>query len=286
MALTFPGTARYIISYNNNLGISMNNSEKLCLQWNEFPKIVRSAFEELRDDLDLTDVTLVCNDGKQVEAHKVVLASCSSFFIGLFKKNRHPHPLIYMKGVKGDDLVAMVEFLYSGEANVDQSNLDAFLALADDLRLKGLNGTSEGVGGNRNQEPPPSEIHETVNKLSSFEQIVPFNEMNNQVTHFDQNRPNERAVALNNSSTDEELDNQIGSMMKKSENNAVKSQGKGSSLGKARICKVCGKEGNMTTIQRHIEANHITGLVHGCTICGSTANTRDALRVHMYKHHR
>ena len=74
----------------------MVNSEKLCLQWNEFPTIVRSAFEELRDDNDLTDVTLVCNDGKQVEAHKVVLASTSPFFMELFKRNRHPHPLIYI----------------------------------------------------------------------------------------------------------------------------------------------------------------------------------------------
>ena len=51
----------------------------------------------MRDDLDLTDVTLVCNDGKQVEAHKVVLASTSPFFMELFKRNKHPHPLVYMK---------------------------------------------------------------------------------------------------------------------------------------------------------------------------------------------
>ena len=39
--------------------------------------------------------------------------------------------------------MAMVEFLYNGEANVDQGNLGTFLALADELRLQGLNGTSE-----------------------------------------------------------------------------------------------------------------------------------------------
>ena len=43
----------------------MANSEELRLQWKEFPKIVGSAFEELKDDLDLRDVTLVCKDGNK-----------------------------------------------------------------------------------------------------------------------------------------------------------------------------------------------------------------------------
>ena len=34
----------------------------------------------------------------------------------------------------------MVNFLYRGEANVFQENLDSFLALAEELQLKGLKG--------------------------------------------------------------------------------------------------------------------------------------------------
>ena len=55
----------------------MVNSEKLCLQWNEFQDVVSSSFGELRDDHDLTDVTLACEDGKQVEAHKIILERLS-----------------------------------------------------------------------------------------------------------------------------------------------------------------------------------------------------------------
>ena len=109
----------------------MGDSEKLCLQWNDFQNIVSSAFGDLRDDHDLTDVTLACEDGMQVEAHKVVLASASPFFLEVLKRNKHPHPLIYMKGIRSDNLMAMVEFFYKGEANVFQENLDTFLALAD-----------------------------------------------------------------------------------------------------------------------------------------------------------
>ena len=50
-------------------------SEKLCLQWNNFKDNVNSAFVNLREDKDFSDVTLACEDGQQVEAHKVILAA-------------------------------------------------------------------------------------------------------------------------------------------------------------------------------------------------------------------
>ena len=116
----------------------MQNSEKLCLKWNEFQENLNSSFVGFRNDQDFADVTLVCEDSAEIETHKVVLASSSPFFMEMLKKRKHPHPMIYMKGVKGEYLLAMVDFLYFGEANVNQENLDDFLSLAEELRLKGL----------------------------------------------------------------------------------------------------------------------------------------------------
>ena len=76
----------------------------------------------------------------QVEAHKVILASSSPFFLNLLMRNKHPHPLIYMRGLKSEDLVAIVDFLYTGEANICQESLDTFIAVAEELQLKGLMG--------------------------------------------------------------------------------------------------------------------------------------------------
>ena len=115
-------------------------SEKLCLKWNDFQENINSAFGSLRKDNDLSDVTLACEDGEQIEAHKVILSVSSPLFQNLLKRNKHNHPLIYMRGMKSEDLIAIVDFLYYGEANVFQENLDSFLAIAEELKLKGLTG--------------------------------------------------------------------------------------------------------------------------------------------------
>ena len=86
-------------------------SEKLCLKWNDFQENVNTAFGNLRKDTEFADVTLACEDGQQIEAHKVILAASSPFFQDLLKRNRHPHPLIFMRGVKSEDLLAIVDFL-------------------------------------------------------------------------------------------------------------------------------------------------------------------------------
>ena len=131
-------------------------SEKLCLQWNDFQDNIKNAFGNLREDNDFTDVTLACKDGQQVEAHKVILAASSPFFQKLLGRNKHPHPLIYVRGTKSEDLLAIVDFLYCGEANVFQENLDSFLVIAEELQLKGLMGkTDEKVENYKVDEKPP-----------------------------------------------------------------------------------------------------------------------------------
>ena len=53
-----------------------------------------------------------------MEAHKVILASSSPFFDKILQKNKHPHPLLYLKGFQSKDFTSILDFLYFGEANV------------------------------------------------------------------------------------------------------------------------------------------------------------------------
>ena len=137
-------------------------SEKLCLKWNDFQENILSSFKELRSDQEFTDVTLACEDGQQIGAHKVVLSTSSPLFRNLLRSNKHQHPLIYMRGIKFEDLVAIIDFLYFGEANVYQEHLDAFLALANELNLKGLTGEGEKEHNAKDPFPLKSDLKEHV----------------------------------------------------------------------------------------------------------------------------
>jgi len=129
----------------------MATAEKFCLRWNDFESNISSAFRELREDKDFFDVTLACDDD-QIQAHKVILSACSPFFRTVLKRNRHEHPLLYLKGVKYIDLVAVLNFMYHGEVNVAQEELNSFLSIAEELKVKGL---TQNNGSENSQSPSP-----------------------------------------------------------------------------------------------------------------------------------
>jgi len=133
----------------------MSSSEKFCLRWNDFETNISSAFRELREEKDFFDVTLACDDS-QVQAHKVILSACSPFFRNVLRRNPHQHPLLYLKGVKYKELLSVLNFMYMGEVNVAQEELNSFLAVAEDLRVKGLtqNNASDSSSSKTKQDQP------------------------------------------------------------------------------------------------------------------------------------
>ena len=246
----------------------MPTSEKFCLRWNDFQENVNTAFRDLRKDCDFTDVTLACEEGHQVEAHKVILSASSPFFMNLLKRNKHAHPLIYMRGMKSEDLLAIVDFLYYGEANIYQEHLDTFLNIAEELQLKGLNGTENGgreekeCGENiqeqhNNPIDPSTGTQGQRNKIKT--QIASQNSSVTSQTNPEEQNTFNTAVSLPKhgfSGDMKELDEEIESLMCQGENMMQRGAKK---MVSAYVCKVCGKEGLKWTIKDHIEANHVGG---------------------------
>ena len=140
--------------------------EKLCLKWNDFQENLQTSFGELRRDSDFTDVTLACED-KSINAHRVILSACSPFFKRLLKTHLNSQPLIYLRGVQASDLVGMVDFIYHGEVNILQEQLERFLALAEEFEVKGLVGCREETG---EEYQTKSNQHPTFNQFESFGQ--------------------------------------------------------------------------------------------------------------------
>ena len=193
-----------------------------------------------------------------------------------------------MKGVKSENLVAMVDFFYHGEANVFQENLDSFLVLAEEFQLKGLRGNQTEKESSE-VFPPPADRKDALKQQTPKAAPKPYHhlpvvkkdvsiETGSLQTTF------ETAVALTDQTTNytniESLNQQVKSMMETSDNASPYGRGR------ARICKVCGKEGSWNQMMRHIEDNHITGISIPCDFCGRAFGSRNSLCTHKSQQHK
>jgi len=138
----------------------MSGNEHFCLRWNDFESNISRAFQAIREEKDFFDVTIACED-EQVQAHKVILSACSPFFKKILRKNPHQNPLLFLKGVKYAEIVSILNFMYHGEVNVTQDDLNGFLAVAEELKVKGLTQNDQNNSGERSKnsskqsrEPP------------------------------------------------------------------------------------------------------------------------------------
>ena len=250
-------------------------SEKLRLQWNDFKDNINSTFGSLREDVDFADVTLVCEDGQQVEAHKVVLAGSSPFFQNLLKRNKHPHPLVYMRSVNFENLLAIIDFLYLGETNIFQEHLDSFLAIAEELQLKGLMGENKEGDSQVFERPTKTPLPAIPKQVSTREQKVSKPLRSTKFEHVPRNEDKTIALTSNFSGDLQELDEKVKSLMERSKNYDTEGWKKGY------VCKVCGKEGQSINVQMHIESNHLEGVSLPCNQCQKTCRSRHALSQHM-----
>jgi len=122
--------------------------ELFNLKWNSFAINVSSSFSKIREADNLLDVTLVCDDG-ELEAHKLVLFSGSKFFQEVLQKSKHAHPLLYLKNMKIRSLKQIVDFIYYGEVNVTEKDLESFINIAADLKINGIKDLDDFSGSSK-----------------------------------------------------------------------------------------------------------------------------------------
>ena len=280
----------------------MNTSEKFCLKWNDFKENVSNTFVTLRKENDFTDVTLACEEDKQVEAHKVVLAASSTFFQNVLKRNKHAHPLIYMKGMKYEDLLAIVDFMYHGETNIYQENLDSFLSIAEDLCLKGLVGeTKEFQGENLpNTSPPlkparmkyiskskhPSPNEEFSDIDSQTQEVENYNKHQEPIAELD-SQPQEPNVDRTFSISEDYNEVYKVEKIKQNEDLNETLNSMISRNGEAWTCNSCGKVSNdKRNLKKHVANMHTEGLEFSCPRCEKIFRSRKGVYNHTASNHK
>jgi hypothetical protein len=78
-------------------------------------------------------------DGKLLKTHKIVLSICSVYFQEMLLSTPCQHPIIILpKDMKASLVEHLLEFMYKGNVNVKQIELQAFMKIAEHLQVKGL----------------------------------------------------------------------------------------------------------------------------------------------------
>uniref|UniRef100_A0A6A7G0Y0 Protein abrupt-like n=2 Tax=Hirondellea gigas TaxID=1518452 RepID=A0A6A7G0Y0_9CRUS len=124
--------------------------KQLSLTWHNHSTTYRDMFNVLRHQNVLTDITLAC-DGLQFAAHQLVLASCSEYFRSMLCEQHCHHPIMYLRGVPALEMRAMLDFMYTGQAKLPQSQVKGLLKTAEALKIKGL-GVKAHQGNNDDYE--------------------------------------------------------------------------------------------------------------------------------------
>ena len=115
----------------------MANLETYTLSWHTYSDHLKSMLDDMMNNADLSDVTLVSDDKKLIKAHKVVLRAASPVFRSIID-NLPANSVIYFKGIHHQELKAITDFMYLGETSCQKEDVNEFLKVASNLEIKGL----------------------------------------------------------------------------------------------------------------------------------------------------
>ncbi|XP_023329069.1 protein tramtrack, beta isoform isoform X12 [Eurytemora carolleeae] len=293
-------------------------AEKFCLKWNDFERNISSAFRDIREEKEFFDITIACED-EQMQAHKVILSACSPFFRSVLKRNPHQHPLVFLKGVSLKDLRAVLNFMYHGEVNVAQEDLNSFLQVAEDLRVKGLtqnNSSSSNSqpksksesrsesrprrrsSGEPNSAPkrfrpdPPAVVADTEDDIQEVEEVVPVKAEPIAPPIVSVADPGTMAMYEDETSggtmmLDENNFDEYGQDYDQdeyTEQNFMVAGQDGSSDGKVE-CEACLKLVHPRGLSRHIRLVHGKLDLVSCNMCNKQFKSPEYLKDHLRRHH-
>ena len=172
--------------------------------------------------------------------------------------------MVYMGG-------GVVDFIYHGEANIYQEDLDVFLALAEELQLKGLAGAQDDTSYDgkdeiktTKQNNPPKKT--TLRHEDNLYQPHKSEESDTNTADHIIVPVDAAKLLMPFSTNNDQLKAQLDSMMVKAEDGEIKY-----------VCTVCGKIAKgkdwgtaKRDMRKHIET-HIEGLSYTCNQCGKVS---------------
>ena len=258
-------------------------SDKFSLKWNDYQLNWNKALNELREDTEFADVTLISDDKVNFSAHRVLLSSCSNLLKFILKSNNQANPLLYLGGVNSINLGFILDYIYHGEVNLYQEQLDSFLESAQKLEVQGLNGEKKDSQENMNEDHTiHTKTEQAIEELKIMhilkskdyahleEKIVAnIGHTGNQMRRqYSRSSSNDVIMFDVGSLTSEEIDKKMRELYEKTD--------------EGWRCLACGHTNagsRSSNIRMHVET-HLDGLVYNCNICNQEFRCRNNYNNH------
>jgi len=240
------------------------------LTWDAFQSSAKETFRSLANEEDFMDVTLACDDDKQLKAHKVILSACSPFFKGILSRNPHPNPLIFISGVTFRDLKAILNFMYLGETNVEQNHLDSFMSACNIIKVRGLT-ESENIQSKEKALSQPPEPQKSLQPSPSNVKKSPPVQSNYIQDQDPVKKEPESLFESNYAVAKYDTSEDFTSAFERFD-------------GKFWCSKCDFQTGTKSNLKRHDEMKH-QGIKYACDGCNYKASSKDNLKRHSMSRH-
>ena len=255
-------------------------SEKFSLKWNDYKSNWNKTINELQTDTDFADVTLISDDKVNFTAHKILLSSCSNLFKSILRGNTQSTPLLFLGGVSSINLGLILNYIYQGEVNLCQEQLDSFIECAQKLEINGLQ------GGNIEEKDYYDRIQDQKVEEVFFVPVVSAGENWKGDEKMDANmaKTNRRQYSIDQ--TDEAKLN-VGNMTCNEIGEKIKELYLKNDDGnwKCLKCNYITTSIKSSQMRSHVET-HLDGLCYTCDICKMDFKSRHSFYSHNSRNHK
>ena len=117
---------------NNNLEMDQG---KFNIKWKTHHQYLKKLLQTMHEATDFSDITLVSDDLMKFRAHKAVLSACSQVFKSIVEDMPKDTSAIYLRGIQGQDLESILQFVYLGEATLPHDRMNEFIEVTKTLEI-------------------------------------------------------------------------------------------------------------------------------------------------------
>ena len=266
--------------------------ETIQLSWDTYLDHMKEMLHGMMTSNTLTDATLICDDHKQFQVHKVILSACSPVFRSIISDHNSLNPIIYLRGIGSNEMKAILQFIYTGQATFQRDGLPEFLSVAKSLKIKEICDEVKDDDNEKNTEQHEEVKNDNTESNNKIEIQKDVESMASSGKRETLEKSNEIEKRGNNPQQEENLFDDMeryivkdyGSVEMKEMNYGQEKTKRTKKLSR-KNCNQCEKSyRGKQELKRHIKSAH-DGVVYPCDQCEYEAKLKFHLKIHIQSVH-